>query len=269
MSDATIDILIETALIGQGISDLTDAELSRTWKAYFPDPPDNVGFVWLWQGQTMLGDLDSFLVYRKMELPRIDSRKLREGNNTSISGFCTASAVLAITREIQASLVVTAGLGGFFEGRVSSDLPEIARRQGILIASGFKDMIAAKDSLAYLHAGNILVSGTGKPVYDGFLFAREETALDRKYAGESLEKLAEDNCCLIFNDMEIGLRLKNANWLKESIEAGKSAKNSGNEFHPAVNKALAYYSKGQSSRLQFEALMKNIALALEIQQMGK
>ena len=269
MNNKGIDILIETALIGQGISDLSDAELSQTWKTYFPGTTDNIGFVWLWQGQIMLGNLDSFSAYRSIKLPRIDSYKLGEGNAASRSGFCTAGAVLAITREIQASLVVTAGLGGFFEGIVSSDLPEIARRQGILIASGFKDMIATRDSLAYLHARNILVSGISKPVYNGFLFTGEDTALDRQYAGESLEKLAEDNCYLIFNDIESGLRLKDADWLKVSIEAGKTARNSGDEFHPAVNKALAHYSKGRSSRLQFEALIKNIALALEIQQMGK
>ncbi len=262
------DILIETALIGQGISDLSDAELSRLWKAYYPETPDNIGFVWLWQGQMMLGDLDSFLVYRSIKLPRIDSYKLKEGNASSMSGFFTAGAVLAITREIQASVVVTAGLGGFFEGSVSSDLPEIARRQAVLIASGFKDMIRAKDSLTYLHARNIIVSGISKRVHNGFLFTGENTALDRQYGGESLEQLAEDNCYLIFNNIESGLRLKDANWLKDSIEAGKTARSNGDEFHPAVNKALACYSKGQSSRLQFEALIKNIALALEIQQIG-
>ncbi|NLO21065.1 MAG: hypothetical protein GX119_03605 [Syntrophomonadaceae bacterium] len=258
------DILIETALVGQGMADLTDAELSRRWKAYFPETPDNIGFVWLWQGQKIIGDLDSFLVYRSRRLPRIDSHKLREGNDSSISGYCTASAALALSQEIQARVVVTAGMGGIFEGLVSSDLPEIARRQAVLIASGFKDMIEAKDSLSYLHARNILVSGISKAIYNGFLFTGDDILLDRQYAGESLEKLAEDNCYLVFNDIKNGLRLKDANWLKDSIEAGKLARNSGDEFHPAVNKALAYYSDGQSSRLQFEALMKNISLALKL-----
>lgn len=147
----TFNILIETALIGQGIADLIDKELLEIWEVYFPQAPDNVGFIWIWKSKIIVGNLESFLEYRsKKNLQRIDSHKIKEMNITSLSGFCTAGAVLALAKEFQAELVVTAGIGGIFDGKISSDLPEISKGQAILIATGFKDMIEVKDSLAYL-----------------------------------------------------------------------------------------------------------------------
>ncbi len=263
-------ILIETALIGQGIADLTGDDLLQIWNKYSARVPDNAGFVWLWQGKVMVDCLESFLEYRSQKnLLRIDSRRITEPNHTPGSGFCTAGAVLALANEYQAGLVVTAGMGGVFGGKVSSDLPEICKGQAILIASGFKDMIEAQNSLAYLHKRNILVAGFNKPYYDGFLFQGDRYPLDRQYAGESISKLKEDNCCLLFNDLETGLRLTNSNWLKDSIEAGKSAEITGGEFHPAVSRELARFSKSQSGKLQFEALLQNIVLAIEILEKGK
>jgi len=83
------------------------------------------------------------------------------------------------------------------------------------------------------------------------------------------QPLKEDNCCLLFNDLETGLRLTNSNWLKDSIEAGKSAENTGGGFHPAVSRKLSRFSKSRSSKLQFEALLQNIVLAIEILEKGK
>ncbi len=261
---SSFKILVETALIGQGLTDLTDAELLETWTACFPQAPDNVGFAWLWKGQIVIGNLQSFMEYRSQNnLSRIDSYKIKELPESPLSGFCTAGAVLALAQELQAELAVTAGMGGIMAGKISSDLPEICKRQAILIASGFKDMIEAHSSLDYLRERKILVSGI-KPVYNGFLFPSEAVVLDRQYAGESLSELTADNCYLLLNSIENNLRLENDSWLPNSIDSGKSAEISGNDFHPAVNKALAHLSKGQSSRLQFTALLKNIVLALKI-----
>ncbi|KUK64356.1 MAG: Uncharacterized protein XD84_1533 [Desulfotomaculum sp. 46_80] len=263
-------ILIETALIGQGIADLTGEDLLQIWKDYSARVSGSAGFVWLWQGNMMVDCLESLLEYRSQKnLPRIDSRIITEPNRTPGSGFCTAGAVLALANECQSELVVTAGMGGAFSGKVSSDLPEICKGQAVLIASGFKDMIEAQNSLAYLHKRNILIAGFSKPYYDGFLFQKDRYPLDRLYTGESISKLREDNCFLLFNDLETGLRLKNSNWLKDSIEAGKSAENVGGEFHPAVSRELARFSKSNSSRLQFEALLQNIVLAIKILEKGK
>ena len=59
-------------------------------------------------------------------------------------------------------------------------------------------MIETRESLAYLCQNHISVMGMVEPYYDGFLFSREKSALDRQYKGEMLSQLTEENvfCCL-------------------------------------------------------------------------
>lgn len=265
----SFDILIETALLGQGITDVSDEEILETWQAWFPQPLNNVGLVWLRKSQIIAGNLESFLQYRShKDFLRVDGQKINTRNKTSLNGFCTAGAVLASAHEFQAEMVVTAGMGGIYAGRISNDLPEICHRKAILISAGFKDMIEAKESLAYLHEKDIRVLGTAEPYYNGLLFLREKAALDRQYKGERLNQLKEENSFLLFNPIKNDLRLENKNWLRDSVVAGKSAASADGEFHPAVNKALANFSQGQSSKLQFAALLNNLLLALEILSKG-
>lgn len=261
----SFDILIETALLGQGITGVSDEEILSTWQACFPQPLSNVGLVWLRNSQIMTGSLESFLKYRgHKDFLRVDGQKINRRDKTSLNGFCTAGAVLASAHEFQAEMVVTAGMGGIYGGRISNDLPEICQRKAILISAGFKDMIEAGESLAYLHERGIRVIGTAEPYYDGFLFSRGKAAIDRQYEGESLNQLKEENSFLLFNPIKNDLRLKNNNWLWDSMGVGESAASAGGEFHPAVNKALAHFSQGQSSKLQLAALLNNLLLALEI-----
>jgi pseudouridine-5'-phosphate glycosidase len=261
----SFDILIETALIGQGITDISDEEILETWHALFPQPLNNVGFVWLRNSQITAGNLEFLLQYRShKDFQRIDGRKISMRNEIMLNGFCTAGGALASAHEFQAKMVVTAGMGGIYAARISNDLPEISRRQAILISAGFKDMIETRESLAYLCQNHISVMGMVEPYYDGFLFSREKSALDRQYKGEMLSQLTEENVFLLFNPIKNDLRLKNNSWLRDSIEIGKSAENAGGEFHPAVNKALADFSRGHSNKVQFGALLNNLLLALEI-----
>lgn len=261
----SFDILIETALIGQGITGINDEEILEIWQAMFPQPLNNVGFVWLRNSQIIAGNLESFLQYRShKDFHRVDGHKISMRNETLLNGFCTAGGALASAHEFQAEIVVTAGMGGIYGGRISNDLPEICHRKAILISTGFKDMIETRESLAYLYQQNISVIGTAEPYYDGFLFFSEEVALDRQYKGEKLSQLKEENAFLLFNPIKNDLRLKNKSWLRDSIEVGKSAASAGGEFHPAVNKALADFSRGQSSKVQLGALLNNLLLALKI-----
>lgn len=261
----SFDILIETALIGQGITDISDEEILETWHALFPQPLNNVGFVWLRNSQITAGNLEFLLQYRShKDFQRIDGRKISMRNEIMLNGFCTAGGALASAHEFQAKMVVTAGMGGIYAGRISNDLPEICRRKAILISTGFKDMIETRESLAYLYQNNISVMGMAEPYYDGFLFTREKAVLDREYQGEKLSQLQEENVFLLFNPIKNDLRLTNKNWLQDSIEVGKSAESAGGEFHPAVNKALANFSQGYSSKMQWDALLHNILVALEI-----
>ena len=72
----SFDILIETALIGQGITDISDEEILETWHALFPQPLNNVGFVWLRNSQITAGNLEFLLQYRShKDFQRIDGRK--------------------------------------------------------------------------------------------------------------------------------------------------------------------------------------------------
>jgi pseudouridine-5'-phosphate glycosidase len=254
-------VLVETALLGQGLPSIAGAQMAGIWPAAREVVP-----VWLQEGRVVLGGIEQFLPLRAQEeWPRIDGDRLDEAITGGRSGFLTASAVMRVANAAGGNLVVTAGMGGVRNGRVSQDLILLSRLKVLLVASAPKDSQNLWDTIAYLRRMGVRTVGKESRCVDGFLFTGDPVCLDAVYGGESPANLSAGQWCLLLNPLPAELRLRDHEILKEALAAGDRARQKQEEFHPAVNRALDRLTCGEASRLQLQALAANLELALALQ----
>lgn len=260
-------ILVETALLGRGLTSLKDELLLYLWPA-----AADVELLWLEEGKQQAGLLPRFLKVRRKEWPRINGTTLAEAAACGAGGFLTASALLCAAAALpgkERCLVVTAGIGGVRQGIVSDDLHELPRSADLLLASAFKDALEQGASLAFLRKRGVRLLGWRRDYLDGFLFREPPGALDAALLTEaeaaSLSCREEGKSAVLFNPLPLSLRLEGREeMLATALQRGEEAQRAGLDFHPAVNAALDLASGGYASLLQLLALIANIHLACRL-----
>lgn len=112
-------------------------------------------------------------------------------------------------------------------------------------------MMNYPETFGWLRSNKIQVYGKTSDNYDGFLFRSEPVALDGIWGSQG-SKSAK----FLLNP--ISKRLDDRSILDAACQIGAETQKSGNDFHPAVNRALNESTKGRSALMQVGALTENI-----------
>lgn len=252
-------VLVETALLGRGLPSVDNNLIEYLW------PNNEVLLPYVQKGLIKWTELNEFARVRNHnDWARLDANHIDRTESSIVNGYLTASALIKLASP--SDIIVTAGMGGVTEGRISQDLVAIVDKPVFFISSGFKDLIEAKSSLDYLRSEGIKVLGWKKPIYDGFLFAAEPHILDGAVDENNIKdvRFESGKGILIFNPVPEELKLKNKELLELARNKMIAAAEKGEDFHPAVNKLLDVETEGRSSLIQLLALMANLNLALQI-----
>jgi len=251
-------VLVETALLGQGLPSLKNNQIRSLWPA-----SSHVAAVWVEQGVIRIGSIENFLNVRDSQgWLRADERSLQTVVSSFGSAFLTASALFPVATRLGINVIVTAGMGGVRGNNVSVDM-NLCNYNVLLIASAPKDSLDSTATISMLRNSGVRVIGYSSVVSNGFLFVSEkDIRLDGLYSGESpLDLVSENKGCLLLNAIPHKKRLSNRGYLQEAIKAGEQ---SGKSFHPIVNKVLDDLTGGFSSKMQLLSLISNIEVVLEI-----
>lgn len=252
-------ILVETALLGQGLPSVHPEEI-----AYFWPYDDCIRLAWMEAGECITGTIADFFKAsnRICDWKRVDARKFDLAIQEKHNAFLTISATLKLANKLNSQVLVTAGMGGIFEDRSSADLEEIPKHRVLLISSGFKDVCNASQSLAYLQKCGIWAARTEPGLMNGFLFPGQDYTLDELYHHQSLDNLPLHQGGVLFHAIPAGLKLQQPEYLKKALATARKA--GTEQFHPMVNKELDQLTNGYSSYLQLRALISNLHLARQI-----
>lgn len=254
------NFLAETALLGQGLYSCDNDLLKRVWLEHLPEALS--ALVWLWQGEIVIGTIDEFLSIRnEKNMGRYNMYNLPQAMADGKSGFLTAGCTMKIAADLEKKYVISCGIGGIYNGVVSSDLPALCSLPVVLVATSPKDMLEAQPILDYLHDKGFGVYGWDCNETDGYLFVGDAVKLDGKIDG-SEPRLPAD-CRLLLNPMPKSKRLTDRRLLAEAVAAGNSAADQGRQFHPAVNRALDQLSHGKTSENQLVSFVENIKFVYE------
>ena len=256
-----LNYLVETALLGHGLQSVDDDLIMSLWT-------DDAMLAWVEKGEIRIGSITEFIPSRKQSdnWERLDGKAIINGEYKDKNAFLTASATMAVAREIQCPVVVTAGIGGIGDIKsepLSYDLPALAEMKTILVATSPKDMLDITKTLVWLHENGVNTYGYNTEVCNGYIFVLEPRELDKKITEIDLKNISR-GCTLILNPIPEDKRLENLELLQMGISAGKNAENIGSYYHPAANSYFDKSSNGLSSVIQLEALMSNINIAKKI-----
>lgn len=252
-------VLADTALLGRGLPSIDNNLINYLW------PDRSTVLPYMEEGVIKWTGLEELLKVRNRDSwLRIDARALKDAQEQEISGYLTASALIALAPP--GSLVVTAGMGGITGKRISQDLIALAQKPVCLITSGFKDVIDARASFDFLKSRGIKVMGWRNQVYDGFLFAKQDYILDGVINENNLKDLELTNgqVILVFNPVPVSLKIDDNKLLESVVMQVKKLQNMGADFHPIVNKVLDDATNGQASLIQLIALIANMNLAIRM-----
>ena len=251
--------LVETAVLGQGLSSLGDDLLIGGWLRSFRNQP--VAAAWMKNGKVHLGSINDFVEIRfRDNMQRIDGKSYQLAVQEKASGFLTAGGTMMAAAEKGINMVVSCGIGGIGpDGTICSDLIQLTESKVRLIATAPKDVVAAQPVMDYLHQHGVKVFGAETDVTDGFLFAGEAVKLDGVY------KLGVDlppECRLVLNPIPLEKRLEDKSMYEKTLQVADEKAKAGGHFHIEFNKALSEESSGISDLIQASSLYANMRLAL-------
>jgi pseudouridine-5'-phosphate glycosidase len=254
------DILVETALLGHGLPSLDNEQIAAGWPKL-----DHIKLVWLQKGKVRRGGIEEFLPNRRagQNWKRADGNHIKAMMKAGENAFLTVSALLALNNDNSGrSLIVTAGLGGVRENKISADLLAVKEGQSIVFATAFKDVLDYQQTFCYMKENGVHVLGWQESYSDGFLFKHAE-----KYSLKSIDEgmlaaeLQQFGHAIVLKSIPYEERFSNIEILKQARQTGIEAEKRGEQFHPAVNKALDQLTAGKSSELQLNALLDNLTAA--------
>lgn len=262
---SSTSFVVETALLGQGLVSVSSSQIKELW-------PDDALVTWLQRGRIILGSIVEFLHYKDQtnSWRRLDGLTLYEGMKEGVDGFLTASATMAVARDLGCPIVVSAGIGGIgdiIEERLCYDLPALAKTEITLVATSPKDMLDIPETIGWLHKNGVKTFGVGTKYCDGYVFVGQKTQLMQALSHDDLDLIVQGHN-LILNPIPPEKKLQNFDYLREAIKAGKLAEQNGDHYHPAANQRLDELSQGWSSIIQLESLIANIAVARNIMGQG-
>lgn len=253
-------VLVETALLGQGLPSLTNEHILREWRH-----GASKSLVWLEKDRITTGNIKDFLRLRgNPSMERIDASSLMLAMREGVSGYLTASSVMAFAAQTDHPVVVTAGMGGIRGRIIYDDLITLRQFSVVLVASAPKDTLDSSATIDYLRRHGVRLLGHGTNQFNGFLFIKEAVPLDGVYSDQKVEELIKNGPSLILNPLPLFLRFTDANILVDALAQGEVAAGQRRQFHPAVNLALDRLTEGKASIVQLRSLVDNIDLALSL-----
>lgn len=249
-------VLVETALLGQGLVSISDRDISKAWNSWAGC--EEVYPVWMENGQIVSGGIEEFLALRRRGgLVRVTGGTLEWAARNRADGCLTASGVMRLMSPDD--IAVTAGMGGIRGERVSDDLLCLAQLDVRLVASAPKDVFDIAATIAYLRENGVVIN-CESGVCDGFLFYHSPLDME---VGQPRDLIDRSRGVLYLQPLEPSYRIENRELLAKAVREGEEAERQGLPFHPAVNAALDRMTGGLSSRAQLHALLSNIGKALQ------
>jgi len=252
-------ILIETALLGRGLPSISNKKIKDCWPK-----SSSIKLVWVKKGELALGSIDEFLSVRhSTNWERVSSSKLLSTFNSKKSSFLTASSIMYIAYCNNIKYVVTAGMGGIREGKISDDLICLTNLPVILVAASPKDSQEIDLTIDYLKKNNVTVLGYNIKQLNGFLFKKYNIHLeqfDEKYL-DNLRHL--ESGCLLLNPIKMDEIISSQEILKKAVNKSVDQGNKI-QFHPLVNKYLDEFTNGIASEIQLNSLIANINTAVSL-----
>lgn len=253
-----MDFLVETALLTHGLTSISDGMLLESWGS------TQKNIVWVDHGKICIGDMSEYLPFRKRapQLLRIDCEMLENALAKKLSGALTASGTMAVCAKMDIRMAVTCGMGGIgnIEGEeICPDLPALEQLPVILIATSPKDMLLRKETFSWLKHHGVKIAGCRNMESTGYLFKSETVPLDG-----ILSEFIIKPPMLIINEIPSSRRVQDLSILEEAVLSGLEALSRGEYYHPAVNEKIDRLTLGYSSKLQLDALIQNVQLAVSL-----
>ena len=250
--------LIETALLTHGLSSLSNEYIKKQW------PFKEANLAYLENGTVKTGTIEDYLKLREHpeRMARIDCTSLESAKSQGLSGAFTASATMAVCRELDIPMAVTAGMGGIgdVEGEeLCSDLPALETIPIILISTCPKDMLDRAATFSWLRKHGVSVKGINTSSCTGYVFKGSPLPL------ESFDlSLPVAAPLLLINEIPVSDRITDREILTKAIQAGHQAAAEGRAYHPAANRRIDELTNGYSSIIQLASLIENARAAKKL-----
>ena len=195
-------------------------------------------------------------------MARIDCTSLESAKSQGLSGAFTASATMAVCRELDIPMAVTAGMGGIgdVEGEeLCPDLPALETIPVILISTGPKDMLDRAATFSWLRKHGVSVKGINTSSCTGYVFKGSPLPL------ESFDlSLPVAAPLLLINEIPVSDRITDREILTKAIQSGHQAAAEGRAYHPAANRRIDELTNGYSSIIQLSSLIENARAAKKL-----
>lgn len=250
--------LVESALLSHGLVSVTDEDLLHAW------PFSEQNIAWVEEGAIKIGTLQHFLRFRNGtdSTHRIDCNFLPAALSQGATGALTASGTMAVCQKMGIRLAVTCGIGGICDieaEKLCPDLPALEKIPVALISSGPKDMIDVPATFEWLAEHGVMVCSVNQARYTGYIFKSTNVPVHQTELVDIA--LAQTRPLLIVNPIPDEKKIEDLAILQAGIIAGKKAEAEGKYYHPAANLEFDRLTNGLSSRIQLDALIKNVEMA--------
>lgn len=249
------EYLIESALLTHGLKSITNEMLLSVWKKR------EKRIVWMESGKIQTGEIQEYCTFREKSqyYARINYQNFQHFQREKKSGILTASGTMRACEILGIPLAVTCGMGGLMQGQHKEDCHDIlalAESTVSLVAVSPKDMFDLKVTLDGIKSEGIQILGYDTDVCSGYMFRNNAIPLSRIWKKEPLYPKT-----LYLREIPDEKRIKNHQILEKACAYGIEREKEGHYYHPAVNAKIDELTNGKSSKIQLEALIKNIEWA--------
>ncbi len=240
-------MLVESCLLGHGIPSVSDETMLKEW-------PKDIPIIMVKNHELAVVDMKEFVTHRGQgKWKRHNWQDVDKGNFANY-GYVTASGTVKACEILGYTLAISCGIGGIcrkIKGEeICEDVKMLDKTKVPLLATGFKDMTNFDETFKYIEDHN------GKYVWlrdpaQGYLFPHLDVHVKPYFDGGK-------GAGLFLNPIPNEKRFQDLSLMKSGFKAGEKAQDEGKFYHPAVNVFYDEKTDGESSLLQWRALLSNI-----------
>ncbi|MDD2251856.1 MAG: pseudouridine-5'-phosphate glycosidase [Dehalococcoidales bacterium] len=253
--------LVESALLSHGLVSVSDEAMLCAW------PFSEKIIVWVEEGSIQIGTMEQFLHFRSTahSANRIDCNFLPTAVSQGATGALTASGTMAVCQRMGIRFAVTCGIGGICDieaEKLCPDLPALAKILVTLISAGPKDMVDVPATFKWLAEHEVTVCSVNQTRYTGYIFKSTNVPVQQVEFEDIVLKPREH--LLIVNSIPDENKIKDLAILQAGVAAGKKAEAEGKYYHPAASAEFDRLTGGLSSKIQLDAMIKNVEIAQKL-----
>lgn len=250
-----VEYLVESALLTHGLRGIEEEELLREW------PEGNQRIAWMEEGKLVIGGMQRFCDFRKRAgtYGRVNYQNYADYVISRKSGVLTASGTMKACEEKGIPLAVTCGMGGLMNGQPKEechDIQALAVSPVSLIATAPKDMFNLKETIRGMKEEGIVILGDQSDECNGYMFVEEPVGLSGRWNSEAPTKGV-----LFLKKIPENKRIMDRRILDCACVYGIEQEKQDKYFHPAVNAKIDELTCGESSRIQLQSIIENVAWA--------